>query len=229
MLLAVHAGIRSELAGVERLAAAVVDGLSVDGLNQELEALRGNSTLWQFQVSCLRYCRFVHSHHHAEDTRLLRRTRADEPGDQPGRRTTASRPPRGLRPSGHGRSSRPSADRQRQPEARRAVADALDALKEHLLAHLDYEERNVAATARRLRDLPLAIQLPTVADSDPQPRRTTSEHHPHTPTASPHCPTSRRSRRPSSRSRSTDSASRSSTTSTPRATPSSPASPKAPR
>ena len=67
MLLAVHAGIRGELVSVERLAAAVVDGLSADGLNQELEALRNNSQLWQFQVSCLRYCRFVHSHHHAED------------------------------------------------------------------------------------------------------------------------------------------------------------------
>jgi hypothetical protein len=38
--------------------------------------------------------------------------------------------------------------------ARRAVADALEALEGHLLAHLDYEERNVAATARRLRDFP---------------------------------------------------------------------------
>jgi hemerythrin-like domain-containing protein len=39
-------------------------------------------------------------------------------------------------------------------DARRAVADALEVLKGHLLAHLEYEELNVAATARRLRDLP---------------------------------------------------------------------------
>jgi len=38
--------------------------------------------------------------------------------------------------------------------ARRAVADALEELEGHLLAHLDYEERNIAGTARRLRDLP---------------------------------------------------------------------------
>jgi hypothetical protein len=37
--------------------------------------------------------------------------------------------------------------------ARSAVADALEVLKGHLLAHLDYEELNVAGTARRLRDL----------------------------------------------------------------------------
>ena len=34
--------------------------------------------------------------------------------------------------------------------ARRAVADALEVLKEHLLTHLDYEEVSVAETARRL-------------------------------------------------------------------------------
>ena len=37
-------------------------------------------------------------------------------------------------------------------DARRAVADALEVLKGHLLAHLEYEELNVAGTARRLRD-----------------------------------------------------------------------------
>jgi hypothetical protein len=39
-------------------------------------------------------------------------------------------------------------------DARRAVADALEALKGHLLDHLEYEETNVAVTARRLRDFP---------------------------------------------------------------------------
>ena len=38
-------------------------------------------------------------------------------------------------------------------DARRAVADALKVLEGHLLTHLEYEELNVAETARRLRDL----------------------------------------------------------------------------
>src|SRR2546425_10608795 len=67
MLLAVHALIRRDLDRVERLAAAVLDGLLADGVHEELEALKSNSMLWQFQVSCLRYCGFVHLHHHAED------------------------------------------------------------------------------------------------------------------------------------------------------------------
>jgi hypothetical protein len=36
--------------------------------------------------------------------------------------------------------------------ARQAVADALDILKGHLLAHLNYGEQHGASTAKRLRD-----------------------------------------------------------------------------
>ena len=66
-LLTVHGMIRRDLATVEQLAAAVLDGLPADGVHEELEALKTNGQLWQFQVSCLRWCGFVHSHHHAED------------------------------------------------------------------------------------------------------------------------------------------------------------------
>ena len=154
MLLAVHAGIRSELLSVERLAAAVVDGLSVDGLNEELEALRSNSTLWQFQISCLRYCRFVHSHHHAEDTDFFGELEQTNPALAPvverlrAEHRAVSDHLDAVEAAAHALSDGDSLD------ARRAVADALEALKEHLLAHLEYEEQSVAATARRLRDLP---------------------------------------------------------------------------
>ncbi len=159
MLLAVHAGIRSELLSVERLAAAVVDGLSVDGLNEELEALRSNSTLWQFQISCLRYCRFVHSHHHAEDTDFFGELEKTNPAIGPVvERLRAEH----LAVSDYLDAVEAAAralTNEDSPEARRAAADALDALKGHLLAHLDYEEQSVAATARRLRDLPFSNQV----------------------------------------------------------------------
>lgn len=45
-----------------------------------------------------------------------------------------------------------SADRSH--DARRAVAEALESLRRHLLAHLEYEEQNVASTARRLAEVP---------------------------------------------------------------------------
>ena len=163
MLLAVHAGIRSELLSVERLAAAVADGLSVEGLNEELEALRSNSLLWQFQISCLGYCRFVHSHHHAEDTDFFGELEETNPAIRPvverlrAEHRAVSDYLDAVEAAAQALSDDDSLD------ARRAVADALEALKEHLLAHLEYEEQSVAATARRLRDLPLSSQ---VADSD---------------------------------------------------------------
>ena len=42
-------------------------------------------------------------------------------------------------------------------DARRAVVDALEVLEGNLLAHLEYEELNIASTARRLRDLPSSV------------------------------------------------------------------------
>ena len=66
-LLAVHALIRRDLTTVERLAAAVQDGLPAEDVHEELGELKRNGMLWQLQVSCLRYCGFVHMHHNAED------------------------------------------------------------------------------------------------------------------------------------------------------------------
>jgi hypothetical protein len=153
-LLAVHSHIRRGLGSVEQLAAAVRDGLPAEGLHEELEALKGNSMLWQFQVSCLRYCGFVHMHHHAEDTEffdeleqtnpalgpVVERLRVDHRAVSDYLDTVEAAARALTDDGGH--------------DARRAVVDALEALKGHLLAHLEYEETNVAVTARRLRDFP---------------------------------------------------------------------------
>ena len=165
MLLAVHAGIRGELVSVERLAAAVVDGLSADGLNQELEALRNNSQLWQFQVGCLRYCRFVHAHHHAEDTtssaswrRRTRRSRRSSSGFglSTGR----------FRLSGHGRSSRPGSDRRRQPRRsprrRRCAGGARGAPPRSPRLRRAKRRRHGSTAAR-----PAFLQSARDADTDP--------------------------------------------------------------
>ena len=47
-------------------------------------------------------------------------------------------------------------------DARRAGADALEALAGHVIAHLEHEERIIAATARRLPD----VQPSKAADGD---------------------------------------------------------------
>jgi Hemerythrin HHE cation binding domain len=177
MLLAVHANIRSELVSLERLAVDVLDGLSVDGLNQKLEALRGNSMLWQFQVGCLRYCGFVHLHHHAEDSLFFDELEQTNPEISPvverlrGEHRAVSDHLDAVEAAIR---ALPEDD---DHEARRAVAGALNVLKEHLLAHLDYEERNVAVTARRLPDLPSPSRSRTSPAANPGARRNTSEHH----------------------------------------------------
>jgi Hemerythrin HHE cation binding domain len=167
MLLAVHAGIRSELVRVGRLATAVVDGLPTDGLKQELEALRSTSVLWQFQVSCLRYCSFIYSHHHAEDVDFFGELEETNPAIAP----VVERLRADHRAVSDYLDAVEAAARALTDDdgvaARRAVADALEALEAHLLAHLEYEERNVAATTRRLRDQPMSDQLSEVAGSDP--------------------------------------------------------------
>ena len=163
-LLAVHSHIRSELLGVERLVATVLDGLPADELNQELEALRSNSMLWQLQVNCLRYCRFVHLHHHAEDADFFGELEETNPALGP----VIERLRAEHRKVSDYLDTVEAAARALTGEnslaARRDVADALEALAGHLLAHLDYEERSVAATARRLRDLPSSTHFPTRED-----------------------------------------------------------------
>jgi hypothetical protein len=167
MLLAVHAHIRSELAGVERLAAAVVDGLSADGLDQELEALRSTSLLWQFQLGCLRYCRLVHLHHHAEDIDFFGELEETNPAIVPV--VERLRAEHGA-VSDHLDTVEAAARALTDDDslgARRAVADALAALEGHLLAHLEYEEQSLAATARRLRERPFSIQARISQGTDP--------------------------------------------------------------
>jgi Hemerythrin HHE cation binding domain len=152
LLLTVHARIRSELEGIERLAAAVVNGLSADDFGHALEGLRSNSMLWQLQVSCLRYCRFVHSHHSAEDAEFFDELEETNPALGPVVEQ--------LRADHRGVSdyldrvdaSAGALTADDSLDARRAVADALEALAAHLRAHLHFEERSVAATTRRLHD-----------------------------------------------------------------------------
>lgn len=151
-LLTVHALIRRDLATVEQLAATVLDGLPADGVREELEALKTNGMLWQFQLSCLRYCGFVHSHHHAEDVEFFDELEETNPASRPvvdrlrAEHRAVSDYLDAVEAAARALSEDDSYD------ARRAVADALEVLEGHLLTHLAYEELNVAATARRLRE-----------------------------------------------------------------------------
>jgi hypothetical protein len=152
LLRSVHASVRSDLEEVEKLAAEALDGLPAEKLTQQLDELRESSTLWRLRVECLRYCYFVHGHHNAEDVAFFPELRETNPAMNPViDRLEADHRRVSDRLDTVEAAAKALADDDGEP-ARRAVADALERLGEELLAHLDYEERNLEATILRLRE-----------------------------------------------------------------------------
>ena len=151
-LLWVHGIVRRDLERVERLAREVADGLTGSVLEAELRELKAGGPLWQLKVNCLRYCRFVHSHHNLEDALLFPALRATDP---------AAGPVIDRLEGDHRRVSdlldavEAAAARLTEDEAARAsVVLALGELHRHLVEHLDYEELNAGPVLRRLERLP---------------------------------------------------------------------------
>jgi hemerythrin-like domain-containing protein len=153
-LLMVHAHIRRDLEIVQRLAAQVLGGMTAEDLQEQLHALKRNSTLWQLQVNCLRYCSFVHLHHHAEDTHFFGELRATNPAINPVVERLEADHRRISDDLDATEAAAGALERDDSREARQAVVDALDVLRQNLLAHLDYEELSIEATVLRMRDLP---------------------------------------------------------------------------
>ena len=152
-LLWVHSVIRRDLEIVEQLAADVSEGLPGEAVEDALAELKTSGPLWQLKVNCLRYCRFVHAHHGAEDGLLFPALRAADSSIGPvvdrleADHTRVSdlldvveAAARALTETDH-------------DDARLRVIDGLRDLHGHLLEHLDYEELNAGPTIRRLESL----------------------------------------------------------------------------
>jgi ElaB/YqjD/DUF883 family membrane-anchored ribosome-binding protein len=152
LLLSVHSKIRRDLARVEELAEEALNGLPAEEIRERVGELKRDSMLWRLQVNCLRYCRFVHMHHNAEDGDFFPELRETNP---------ALNPVIDRLQADHRRVS-DDLDRVEDAanaladdqgvEARQAVVGALNGVAENLLAHLDYEERNLQATVLRMRE-----------------------------------------------------------------------------
>jgi len=147
-LLWVHGMLRQELELVRSLAARVADGLSAEELRIEVAALKANGPLWALKVNCLHYCRFVHGHHRLEDVALFPALRAADPDIAP----VVDRLEADHRVVGAQLDEIEAAvaadDQQR-------VIAALDALADHLLEHLAFEEESIGPTLRRMDRHPL--------------------------------------------------------------------------
>jgi iron-sulfur cluster repair protein YtfE (RIC family) len=152
-LLWVHRAIRDDLERVERLAVEVADGLSAADVRATLEELKRTGPLWQLKVSCLRYCRFVHAHHGAEDVLLFPALRAADPaiGSVVDRLEADHERVSNLLDAVEAQAA--DLTEQQANEARRDVVRRLRELHAHLLEHLDYEEREAGPTMRRLHRL----------------------------------------------------------------------------
>jgi Hemerythrin HHE cation binding domain len=149
-LLWVHSMIRRDLDTVERLATEVTDGMPADDVRAELEELKTAGPLWMLRMGCLRYCRFVHLHHRLEDTALFPLLRETDPDVGPvvDRLEADHRRVHDLLNDVEEAAGALGEDA--DLEARKRVADALALLSEHLLEHLEFEEREAGPTLRRL-------------------------------------------------------------------------------
>jgi hypothetical protein len=149
-LLWVHSMIRRDLAVVERLAADVGDGLPGEAVQEVLAELKTAGPLWQLKVNCLRYCRFVHAHHGAEDVLLFPALRAADRSIGPVVDRLEADHERVSDLLDVVEAAARSLTETDADDARQRVIDGLQDLHVHLLEHLDYEERNAGPTLRRL-------------------------------------------------------------------------------
>ena len=153
-LLEVHAFIRRDLDLIQGLATQALDGVDAEDLRRQLDELKRGSMLWRLQVNCLRYCSFVHSHHNAEDADFFPELRDTNPDINPVIDRLQAEHRRVSDDLDAVEAAANGLEDDDGEQARKAVVDTLQALRENLLAHLEYEELNIEATVRRVRQLP---------------------------------------------------------------------------
>jgi hypothetical protein len=154
-LLWVHGTIRRDLETVRRLAVAVPEGAPAEDVREQLDRLQTAGPLWQLRFGCLRYCRFVHSHHNLEDAALLPALTKVDPGLAPvvERLRADHRHVSDLLDVVEEHAGR-LGDAVDEQAAREHLGRALDELADHLLEHLDFEEREAGPAIRRMESWP---------------------------------------------------------------------------
>jgi iron-sulfur cluster repair protein YtfE (RIC family) len=145
-LLWVHGHIRHDLAVVQALSAQVLAGATPEDVSEQLGRLQTNSPLWKLRVNCLYYCRFVHAHHHLEDVALFPELRRTNPALGPVVDKLEADHRRVADFLDEIEAAVRELGRADTHDARQRIVEALDGLREHLLAHLAYEEIEITPT-----------------------------------------------------------------------------------
>ena len=142
----IHGIIRHDLGVIRELAERIRAGAEASEVRQEISLLKTTSPLWQLKVNCLYYCRLVHSHHNGEDAHLFPALRRANP---------ALNPIVDKLEADHRKVSEyldvvESASNDLvvldTASSRHELVEALAALADHLIVHLDYEEENISPT-----------------------------------------------------------------------------------
>ena len=137
----VHDMLRHDLRACQDLADAARSGAPATELRGAVDQLARRSPHLRLGVDCVRFCGLVHAHHGGEDRTLFPVVRRDAPHLAP----VVDRLEADHRVVSHLLDQIEAAvDRLAEPadaDATRDVVDALDALSDHLLAHLTLEEK----------------------------------------------------------------------------------------
>lgn len=144
----VHDMIRDDLRVVRLMAADVASGGPAQEARAGIKSLAASSPLWQLKVSCLHYCRFVHSHHRAESIALFPGLRRANPALGPvvDKLEADHAGVAGLLEEVE-EAAQALAGRE-DSAARERLTKALQNLSADLLAHLQYEEEHISDTLR---------------------------------------------------------------------------------
>jgi hypothetical protein len=142
----VHGMIRRDLRTVRQMAADAAAGQPAEAIAARLRTLAAGGPLWQLKINCLQYCRFVHSHHHAESVLLFPELRRTNPALNP---VVDKLEADHLAVSGLLDQVTAAAQElggHEDPAIRQRLVQSLQQLSTDLLAHLDYEEENISGT-----------------------------------------------------------------------------------
>jgi hypothetical protein len=144
----IHDMIRHDLGVIRQMAADAEAGEPAGPIRGAIRSLATTSPLWQLKVGCLQHCRFVHTHHTLESAVLFPELRRADPGLNPvvdkleADHEHVSRLLEEVEAaSGDLGGAAGSGGRER-------LVQALHALSIDLLAHLDYEEKQISGTLR---------------------------------------------------------------------------------
>jgi hypothetical protein len=140
----VHDALRHDLKIVSRIVHEINNGMPAADVRDGVTALADGSPIWAFRVQCLHFCQFVHMHHTVESAHLFPAVRESDPAmvavaDRlDAEHATISDQLREVEAAVEALLATDD------PASRERATRSLRGLAKQLLAHLEYEEQQLA-------------------------------------------------------------------------------------